>query len=336
MQFRATRVHTQAPILGTAIEPSNQHFKIQRSQELARRREQRQQLELAIDSAIEEAQTGKIPAHTLHPVGCMSWLFSFVRRSRRSTAVDISLSINASELSAFQSSSTSKADSATSQSTFSNSSMSTRLFGIRKNAHAQSSPSAKLSQASQSIEARMAELKQRAQHAKQQAMAAHKAGDKTTALRMMQRAKAVDKQMTALWHALSALERQSEMLEEASLQKQVADALSVSVKKMKGSQKLLEGVDKLSDDAAEMRDISDDVRNALASISESANDPGLDDDDLMQELESMMESQSDEPELSSMAATDTSSSYLSMPSAPQGMPHALHATAPQAQVMASM
>ena len=270
----------------------------------------------------------------------MSWLFSLTRRSRRHHASDISLSVNPSELSAFQSSLTGKADTVSSQPMISSSSVSTRLFGVRKGAHAQSSPSAKLSQASQSIEARMEELKQRAQSAKQQAMAAHKAGDKTTALRMMQRAKATDKQMTAMWHALSALERQTEMLEEASLQKQVADALSVSVKKMKGSQKLLEGVDKLSDDAAEMRDISEDVRNALSSISESANDPGLDDDDLMQELESMIESQPDQPPLAQMSASNTedltASSYSSMPSAPQGMPHMRQATAPSAQVMSSM
>ena len=77
------------------------------------------------------------------------------------------------------------------------------------------------------------------------------------------------------------------MLEDATLQKQVADALSVSVKKMKKSKGMLEGVEKLSDDAAEMRDISEDVQNALASIAESTNDPSLDDDDLMEELEAM-------------------------------------------------
>lgn len=336
------RVHTEAPILGTTIEPSTRHFAIQRSQELARRREQRQQLEIAIDSAVEEAQTGK-RRRPQNAVGCMSWLFSWMFRTPSRKASTISLHVNASDLATFQSSTLNKSSACVSQAMSSNSSVSTRLFGIRKGAQAHASPSAKLSQASHSIETRIDELKQRAATAKQQAMAAHKAGDKTTALRMMQRAKATEKQMTALWHALTALERQTEMLEEASLQKQVADALSVSVKQMKGSQKLLEGVDKLSDDAAEMRDISDDVRNALASISEITNDPGLDDDDLMQELESMMDSQTDEP---TTVQVDThhsnASSYTSMPSVPQRVPSSqvematMATMAAPAQVMASM
>lgn len=170
--------------------------------------------------------------------------------------------------------------------------ISQRLFGVRRGVAANgSSPTAKLSQATVAIEARIMELKQRATKAREQALAAHKSGDKTTAMRMMHRAKACEKQIDAMWNASSALERQSEMLEEASLQKQVADALSVSVKKMKGSQRLLEGVEKLSDDAAEMRDISDDVKAALESMSQSTTDPALDDDELMSELQAMVDEQ---------------------------------------------
>jgi hypothetical protein len=164
-----------------------------------------------------------------------------------------------------------------------------RLFGTPKHALV-CSPTNKLAEASSAIEQRIAEVERRTKTAKQEALAAHKRGDKTAALRLMTRAKGCEKQVTALWHASSALERQSEMLEEASLQKQVADALSTSVKKMKGSKRLLEGVDKLSDEAAEMRDISEDVQHALQSIAESTNDPSLDDDELMQELEAMSQS----------------------------------------------
>ena len=57
---------------------------------------------------------------------------------------------------------------------------------------------------------------------------------------------------------------------------------------MKGSQRVLDGMDKLSDDAAEMRDISDDVRSALSSMAESATDPSIDEDDLLMELDQLI------------------------------------------------
>lgn len=278
------------------------HDASQRALELRRRHEHRAQATQSVHAAVQNAmqQLQHEERQTSALGGCGAWITRLLRRRR---APDSAIDLNVHDLKSFLSATRDATESAaplTTSTAASSSScatshgLSTRLFGVRRHAaQGTSSPSAKLSQATAAIEARIAELKQRAATARAQALAAHKSGDKMTAMRMMHRAKACDKQIEAMWNASSALERQSEMLEEASLQKQVTDALSVSVKKMKGSQRLLEGVDKLSDEAAEMRDISDDIKTALESMSQSTLDPSLDDDDLLAELQAMQEEEAE-------------------------------------------
>ena len=97
--------------------------------------------------------------------------------------------------------------------------------------------------------------------------------------------KALEKQLAMATGAANAIERQVDMIEESALQKEVASALSASVKAAKAKGKgVLNAAEVAVDGAAEVRDMAEDLQQVMEGL--SLQDGG-DEDDLLAELETM-------------------------------------------------
>ena len=171
----------------------------------------------------------------------------------------------------------------------------------------------------ENLEQRIATIDARVSASRSEAQQLAKAGNRAAALRALKRAKAFEKQSTALAGTATAIERQSAMLEDAGLQREVANALSASMKGMKklGVAKALKDVEAAADGAADMRDTSDDIAAALAELGSAYDDPAIDEDDLAAELDSMVE------------ASDPSDPSIGFVGAEAAVPSAAFPKAPQ-------
>lgn len=166
------------------------------------------------------------------------------------------------------------------------------IFGKRKG---EGSAVERLHAVGHSLEQRISTLYERACLAR--AEAARQYSDTTqpvaqrqaAAMRSLKKAKAMEKQSVALAGTSMTIDRHVSMLEDAGLQREVASALSAGVKGMKRSAKALKDVEAVTDEAAEMRDISEDIQSALSELGTSYDDPGVDDDDLLEELAEMVQ-----------------------------------------------
>ena len=111
-------------------------------------------------------------------------------------------------------------------------------------------------------------------------------GKKSEALMALKKAKAIEKQLETAQSTHVALETQVDVLAQSELQKQVASALSASVattkKKTKG---LLGRTETAVEDAAELKDLAEDISSAMGGLSTEV----FDDDELMEELMAMSE-----------------------------------------------
>ena len=141
-------------------------------------------------------------------------------------------------------------------------------------------------QVSGTITRRIEDLEERAAFARDDATAQFKSGNKGASLRALKRSKAIEKQLQSLISAQTAIESQSDMLETADLQRDVANALSAGGKGMKNSQTTLKGVEAIVDDAQDARDGLDEIRDVLHSIGETFDD-GPDEESLLEELAQM-------------------------------------------------
>lgn len=157
-----------------------------------------------------------------------------------------------------------------------------RLFGARK-----SDPHTKLAEAASSMEVRISQLECRAASERAEAKRLVAAGQKTSALRALKRAKATEKQLEANQQSLMAIEAQVDMMAQAQMQKQLATALASSSKGMKGQKKLLKSAEAAVDDASDARDMADDLSNVMAEFAQSSGG-NEDEDELMAELNSML------------------------------------------------
>lgn len=154
---------------------------------------------------------------------------------------------------------------------------------------AKASEAVRLETALANVQARMATLQQRADDARKAAVAAKRAGKTAEALASLKKAKAVEKQLTTVGAALAALEQQRDMLEETALHKELASTLASTNKTVKVKTKgLLGQAEKASDEAVELRDDVEDISNAFENLIPASSN-GLDDDELLDELEQLVE-----------------------------------------------
>lgn len=178
------------------------------------------------------------------------------------------------------------------------SALSTALFGMRgrgASARKTSTPLQRLQEALCSIQAREADLSQRALDMRSQASIAIQQNQKPTAIRLLRRSKQLESQAQALAKTSVAVERQADMLEEADLQQEVASALKVGVNNMKKASSALKTVESLADDAQELGDEIDDINNLLTQIGQTSTVEELDDDVLLAELMDMQAEDSATP-----------------------------------------
>ena len=173
--------------------------------------------------------------------------------------------------------------SATVSSTTTVSATQARLFGLKK-----ADPHAKLAEAASSMEKRIQELECRASSERAEAKSLMQAGNKPSAMRMLKRAKATEKQLEANQGSLLAIEQQVDLMAQAKMQKELASALASSSKGMKSQKKLLKNAESAIDDAQDARDMADDLGNVMAEFAANGNGDA-DEDDLMAELQEMVD-----------------------------------------------
>ena len=169
-----------------------------------------------------------------------------------------------------------------------------RLFGMKK-----ANPHAKLAEAAASMEARIAQLECKAASERAETKKLMQSGSKQSAMRMLKRAKATEKQLEANQASLLAVEQQVDLMAQAAMQKQIASALSASSKGMKAQKNLLKNAESAMDDAQDARDMADDLGTVMSEF--AANGTGdADEDDLMSELQSMMDEETPPPTSTAM------------------------------------
>lgn len=169
-----------------------------------------------------------------------------------------------------------------------------RLFGIKR-----ADPHTKLAEAAISMESRIAQLDAKAESERAEAKRLVLAGQKPSAMRMLKRAKATEKQLEANQASLLAVEQQVDLMAQAKMQKEVASALSASSKGMKAQKKLLKHAESAVDDAQDARDMADDLGNVMAEFAQNGN-ADADDEDLMAELQQMVDDDPSPPGGASM------------------------------------
>jgi len=131
-------------------------------------------------------------------------------------------------------------------------------------------------------------LDQKADGLKREAARLVKAGDKAKAMRMLKKSKQAAAHAASLQQAADAVERQTNMMEDVSLQTQIASALEATMGPMKTSKKALASVEKVADEAGDIRDLNEDIHSALAQLNDGSS-LALDDDELEAELAGMLD-----------------------------------------------
>lgn len=173
-------------------------------------------------------------------------------------------------------------------------------------------PRPTLKSATCNLEKRIEDLSKRVDAARATALTYKSIGKTSEALSSLRRAKGLEKQLQTSSKALSTLETQILILEEANLQSEISSALSSSAGKVKKTTKgLLEQTEKAVDQSSEARDLNDDIQNAMEGLT---TDSYVDEDDLLSELESMVTEE--KPKETTMVPTFT----FSLPSVPVGKP----------------
>jgi len=165
------------------------------------------------------------------------------------------------------------------------------LFGPATNAPAgapkPNKATEKLDAASAAIEARAASLAEKAQTLRATAKTLHAQGDKKSALLMLKRSKAIEKQAESAQATQMSLEQQRDLLESAAVQKSVSEALASAVKKSKRSTRgLLSKAETAVEESAELNDMSSDIAQVMGELGQQGTD-AFDEDELAAELAEM-------------------------------------------------
>lgn len=235
---------------------------------LKEREEKLHKLDVAVHRLYTQSHTDSMDEDYPN-VGCMrflmpTWLSNRVAMRRRHRLSESSVEI-------------------VSQSTNSQSTLDQRVFGVRGKG---ASTSDRLVSASNAMEKRIGELNEKVESLSVKAAELAQSGKRADALLMLKRKKGVLKQLETATATHVALESQVDMLQQASLQKEVASALSASVATTKKRTKgLLSKADDAVDGAVELKDLADDVAQALGGLQTDA----YDDDELAAELDALVE-----------------------------------------------
>ena len=153
-----------------------------------------------------------------------------------------------------------------------------RLFGQHKQ---QSSASDKLVNAAKSVEAHVEQLSEKASLARARAAQLASAGKKAEAMASLKKAKMLEKQLETATQTHAALETQVDVLAQSALQREVASALSASVSTSKKKSKgLLSRTETAVDEAAELKDLAEDISNVMGGLQNDV----FDEDELEAEL----------------------------------------------------
>lgn len=168
-----------------------------------------------------------------------------------------------------------------------------RLFG--RSPGTSSSAAAHLARAAASLSQHVDDLERRAAHHRSMAAEQMKGGNKRGALAQLKRSKQLEAMAESKGKTISAVERQADMLEEAGLQTQVANALQAGVRDNKKLKKAMKNVESVTDDAEEFADTVAEVNETLAQLgSVGFNEIDEDDDELIEELNTMLSSDANE------------------------------------------
>lgn len=173
----------------------------------------------------------------------------------------------------------------------------TRLFGLAGGAR-KKSPADALQAVADQMTARIAELEGKAEREEGKARAlaaawkATPAGaaaerKKTEAVQMLARAKRTQQMVASAQSSLYAIEQQMDTLGQASMQKELAQALKTTSASMKKNRKVLAMAEDAIDDAAEARDAAQDLSAVMTEF--AAGSGIVDEDELEFELRQMLE-----------------------------------------------
>ncbi len=157
------------------------------------------------------------------------------------------------------------------------------LFGLRKG---KADPHAKLQEAAAAMQGRIEQLEARVGEGQSEAKRLMGLGQKAAALRAMRKVKAVEKQVASNQAALDAVEQQVDLMQQAVMQKTVATALQTSSKGLKGQKKLLQQAEGAVEDAAEARDMAEDLSTVMGEFAQNGHHD--DDDELLAELDALI------------------------------------------------
>lgn len=160
---------------------------------------------------------------------------------------------------------------------------------------------ARMKAAADGLKRRVSSLEARIQDCRTAASVAMKAGNRATAMRQLIKSKALEKQLASTQSVLDSLEAQTDLMEQASLQKTVAAALGMSAKSLKKERKVLADAENAVDKAGEMRDLGQDLNDVLAGF-DVPND--VDEDELLAELEGMVDNTPPPDEAAQMMAAE--------------------------------
>lgn len=253
--------------------------------QLKMRKDEQRKLGQHIDNIVRQAQDGEQPKGCFPTVaGCFPFLSRL--RGRRASARTVEVAAAA----------ISGATSSTSNTEFQRAVFG--LAGVKKG-----DPAAKLEEAAAVMRGRIESLETRAQEQRAVALQLQKAGQKAGALRALKKAKQIEAQMASNQAALDAVEQQVDMLAQAAMQKTLTSALASTSKSMKADGKMLSKAESAIDDATEARDMASDLNQVMAEF--AANGAGdVDDDDLLAELESMVDTEPPPPVPVSMSQAE--------------------------------
>jgi len=153
-----------------------------------------------------------------------------------------------------------------------------RLFGQHKQA---TTATDKLANAAKNVEAHVEQLSEKASLARARAAQLMGSGKKAEAMASLKKAKLLEKQLETATQTHAALETQVDVLAQSALQREVASALSASVSTSKKKSKgLLSRTETAVDEAAELKDLAEDISNAMGGLQTDA----WDEDELEAEL----------------------------------------------------
>jgi len=190
----------------------------------------------------------------------------------------------------------------------------------------------RLNQASAALDSRASGLLEKAGALRATAKTLYANGDRKAATLMLRRAKAAEKQSEAAQAAQLSLEQQLDLLESASVQKSVSEALASAVKKSKRSTRgLLSKAESCVEDSAEMHDLNSDIQAVMGELGNQGGD-AFDEDELERELAEMQGADATAP--AANASPDSVFSNIHRyPNAPQ-VPQIQHAVQGKAVLVA--